>query len=94
MRLKDPRPLHAGLVKGSSDLVGWTPVKITPEMVGKTIAVFTAPEVKDRGKASDEQKIFIGNVEKANGITGVIRSTDDYDRMVKSWLERNSSLST
>jgi len=30
----------------SSDLVGWTSVVITPEMVGKTVAIFTAIEVK------------------------------------------------
>jgi len=30
----------------SSDLIGFTKVKITPEMVGKEVAVFTAVEVK------------------------------------------------
>lgn len=30
----------------SSDLIGWTSVVITPEMVGKKVAIFTAIEVK------------------------------------------------
>lgn len=32
------------------DYVGWTPVTITPEMVGKTVAVFTNIECKPEGK--------------------------------------------
>lgn len=35
------------------DLVGWTKVEITPEMVGKTVAVFTAIEVKPEGKLKE-----------------------------------------
>lgn len=34
---------------GGSDLIGWTPKTITLEMVGKTVAVFTAIEVKTPG---------------------------------------------
>ena len=30
----------------SSDLIGWTEIIITPEMIGKRVAVFTAIEVK------------------------------------------------
>jgi len=31
-----------GLVVGSSDLIGWQTVTITPDMVGKQVAVFVA----------------------------------------------------
>lgn len=33
----------------SSDLIGFTPVVITPDMVGKVVAIFTAIEVKPGG---------------------------------------------
>ena len=73
-----PRTVKYGLHVGSSDLIGWTPVTITPEMVGRTLAVFTAVEVKTlRGKASPEQITFIEAVRRAGGIAGVARSPDE-----------------
>ncbi len=42
-----------GLCVGSSDLIGFKSMTITPEMVGQKIAVFTALEVKtEKGKVS------------------------------------------
>lgn len=43
------KPFTYGLPNGSADLVGWTSVKITPEMVGQTLAVFASVEVKPEG---------------------------------------------
>lgn len=67
------RPLHAGLVKGSSDLIGWHSIEVTPEMVGKRIAVFTAIEVKASSKSrrSPEQMAFIQSVHTHGGYAGV-----------------------
>jgi hypothetical protein len=88
--IENPRPLRAGLMKGSSDLIGWTPITIDYHMVGKTIAVFTAMECKTpTGRVSEDQKIFIGNVEQANGIVGVIRSDDDVAKEIAKWKEKN-----
>lgn len=68
------RPLHAGLVRGSSDLIGWTTVTITPEMVGRKIAVFTALEAKTpRDKLKPDQDNFITRVKEAGGIASEIR---------------------
>ena len=48
--------IHFGLMKGSSDLIGWTPTIITPDMVGKKIAIFTGIEIKAKnGRESEEQ---------------------------------------
>lgn len=63
---------------GGSDLIGWTPVKVTPDMVGRTLAVFTAIEVKTpKGKTSPEQTNFIDRVKFDGGIAGVARSAND-----------------
>lgn len=78
LTLADPRPLHAGLCVGSSDVIGWTPVVITPDMVGARVAVFTALEVKTgRLKATEEQERFIEAVRAGGGIAGVVRCTED-----------------
>lgn len=64
--------------RGGSDLICITPVTITPDMVGKTIGVFTAIEVKtEKGKASDWQKKFIASVQRVGGFSGIARSPDD-----------------
>lgn len=76
--IKNARPLHAGLCKGSSDLIGWTSVTVMPDMVGKKLAIFTAIECKTLGfKASPEQVAFINAVQKAGGIGKIIYSMDD-----------------
>lgn len=67
-----------GLVQGSSDLIGWTPVEVTQEMVGKTVAVFTAIECKTaKGKPTEKQRYFIGRVQADGGFAGVARSVED-----------------
>jgi len=78
MIIRNYRIFHAGLMKGSSDLIGWKTQTITPDMVGKKIAIFTAVEVKTpTGKPTDEQLIFIKNVNDAGGIATIMRSPDD-----------------
>ena len=71
----------------SSDLIGITPIEITPEMVGKTVGVFTAYEVKPVGFKKREtyseksrefgQNNFINLIKKFGGIAGF--TTNDYD---------------
>ena len=63
---------------GGSDLIGYRQVVIGPEHVGRTMAVFTAVEVKSAvGRATAEQRAFIQHVKQAGGIAGVVRSVDE-----------------
>lgn len=64
----------------SSDLIGITKVTITPEMVGKTVAIFTAIEVKkedwNHNKKLDKRETaqfnFIQWVNENGGIAGFV----------------------
>lgn len=81
--LKNARPLRAGF-KGISDLIGYTSVTICPEDVGKTMAVFTAIEVKAaKGRATKEQVAFLARVKDAGGYAGVARSPEDAEKIIK-----------
>lgn len=83
--LRKARPLHAGLCKGSSDLIGWTPITITKSMVGEKIAVFTAVELKTgKVRVTAEQTAFIAKVNKDGGIATVARKIQDlFDALTK-----------
>lgn len=82
---KTGRPIRYGLGVGSSDLIGWTPLVITPEMVGQTVAVFTAVEVKSpTGKATEPQLNFIAQVIKAGGLAGIARSAAEAVNILQS----------
>lgn len=81
--LGNARPFKAG-VPGMSDLIGWVPVEITPEMVGKTLAVYTAVETKTaRGRATAEQKQFIDVVSQSGGRAGIARTDGDLDNILR-----------
>jgi hypothetical protein len=56
---------------------------IGPEHVGRTMAVFTAVEVKSAtGRATAEQRAFIQHVQAAGGIAGVVRSVDEAAKLL------------
>lgn len=65
------------VLRGPSDLIGWRTITITPDMVGQTLAVFAAVEVKDRAKATPEQEQFIAQVQAAGGLAGVAHSVEE-----------------
>jgi len=82
---KDGRKIRTGLCVGSSDLIGWTPVQVRPDMVGKKVAIFTALEVKaGRGSATKDQAAFIEAVKNAGGIAEVVRGEDQALDLLKS----------
>lgn len=66
---KDGRKVRTGLCVGSSDLIGWTPMVVTPEMVGKRVAIFTSIEVKTKNtKTTPIQLAWHQAVNTAGGI--------------------------
>lgn len=88
-RLKDRngRWVQYGLCVGSSDLIGYLPVTITPEHVGQTLAVFVAIEAKsDTGTLRPEQRQFLKVVQQHGGLVCVARSTEDAETMLAPWL--------
>ena len=83
--LKDAngRPVQFGLCKGSSDLIGWRTITITPDMVGKQVAIFTSIEVKTpTGRVQPEQQQWLDAVQAAGGVAGVARSVEDAQRIL------------
>jgi hypothetical protein len=82
--LRDERGqlVRYGLCQGSADLIGLTTVTITPDMVGQTVAVFTAIEVKaPRGRVTPEQAAFLAMVRQAGGRAGIARTIEDAQRI-------------
>jgi len=72
---------------GGSDLIGYSRVTVTPDMVGQTIAVFTAYEVKTletiipkgekQKKHYAEQQRFLNAIIRSGGIAKMICSPDE-----------------
>jgi hypothetical protein len=73
------RIVQAGLQpKGSGDLIGIRSVKITQDMVGKTIGQFVCIECKtSKGAVRPEQKNYIEFIQSKGGIAGIARSPED-----------------
>lgn len=83
--IQNGRPLHAGLCEGSSDLIGWTETTVTPDMVGKKVAIFTAIEVKtDAGRVSASQMNFISRIRQAGGKAGIARSPEEARKLIEN----------
>jgi hypothetical protein len=74
-------------VVGTPDLNGWTPVTITPDMVGCLVAVYTAIETKRSkgGRTSDDQANFIAQVVKAGGIAGVANGPEAARKIISDY---------
>lgn len=78
----------------SSDLIGFMPITITPEMVGKKVAVFIAAEVKKSNwkfNATDRelaQKKFLDVVNINGGLGIFVNSVDSYIKQARDYLSK------
>lgn len=76
--------IRIGLAPGSPDLIGWKSVSVTADMIGRTVAVFAAVEVKnEKGRLRDDQVTFIELLKKAGAIVGVARSPEEAFRIME-----------
>jgi len=63
--------------KGGADLLGWRSIEITPDMVGQTVAVFCAYELKTvKDTLKKDQKNFLNCVSQAGGEAVVVREVE------------------
>lgn len=86
--LRQAHPLRTGVPVGYADLTGWRSVEVTPDMVGRRLAVFAAVEVKaPRGRVSSEQARFLSVVSDAGGFAGVARSVDEAGEILSQGLQ-------
>tara|TARA_R100000231_G_scaffold118882_1_gene89006 strand:+ start:1731 stop:2075 length:345 start_codon:yes stop_codon:yes gene_type:complete len=76
------RLVKFGLCKGSSDLIGFKTITITPDMVGSKVAVFSAIEVKDKGKTTVNQRNFINVINKSGGLAGIARNVTEAKKIL------------
>lgn len=89
------RPIGLGLVlmngdtaPGLGDLTGFTSVLITPDMVGKTLPIFTMIETKrsDGGRRTKDQINAIHQVQSCGGIAGFAESESMAHEIIDAWL--------
>lgn len=73
----------------SSDLIGIKEVLITADMVGKTLGVFVAVEVKppewtlkDKDQRGHAQQTFMNWVKRKGGIAGFATSVEDFRELM------------
>ena len=81
--IRDARRFIAGVPAGFSDLFGIRPVTITEDMVGETLGVFVAIEVKaGRRTPTEKQDHFISFVKEHGGRAGIARSVEDAQKII------------
>ena len=72
-----------GLAPGSADLIGWASVEITPDMIGKRVAVLCSVELKAPGGAvRPEQRQWMEVLRAAGARAGIARSVEEVQKIV------------
>ena len=85
--IPNPNWFSSGLPRGFPDLFGYKSIIITPDMVGKKFAWFTAMEVKTKiGKLSTEQAEMLKRFDEDGCLNGVVRSVEDSIILVRGGM--------
>lgn len=85
--LQDKRGQHVkyGLCTGSSDLIGWHSVTVTPEMIGRKIAIFLAVEVKaGKTAVTGPQLDFLRAVKESGGICMLVHDVETAEALLRT----------
>ena len=84
LRDRNGRPVAYGLgsrggksLPGTSDKIGLRSLLVTPQMVGRRIAIFAAIEEKDLKDPSPAQLQFIAAVQSLGGLAGVAHNVEE-----------------
>ena len=84
MVFENPRIVNFGLIKGSSDIIGWKPLHITEDMIGQEIAQFVAIEIKSLGDTlKKEQRNFLNIISKDGGISYLAKENKNGEIEIK-----------
>lgn len=87
--IRNPRPLHAGLHRGSGDLIGWRRRIVTPQDVGCEVAQFLSLEIKTpKGRPTADQKNWADVVRGFGGLAGIVRSELEAEAVIDGALLR------
>lgn len=82
--IEDARRFRSGLPIGFPDLFGFRTIEITPEMIGKKVAVFAFIEVKKHGgRTSKAQEKMLAFLRAAGAVGGVARSPDEAIKLLR-----------
>ncbi len=80
--------LRYGLCPGSADFIGLHSLIVTPDMVGKRVALFLAIESKAPDKdAEAHQATWLKEVTDAGGIAGVARNAEEAEALLATWSD-------
>lgn len=81
---RNGRHVTYGLCVGSSDLIGYKSLIITPSMVGQRFAQFVAVEAKaPKGQLRDKQVLFLEQCRAAGAIAVCVRSVDELEAALR-----------
>lgn len=77
-----------GMGEGTGDRIGYASIVVTPEMVGKRVAIFVSAEGKTGDDTmSAEQRTWHDQVRQAGGISVEVRDLDDIVNAIRAAAE-------